>query len=193
MFSHAAWYLVSIWHSHFASLRYPDSLTPPFFSYYPICLWLSGPISSYTTLSQSVFYFYFFLKIYLLCIQCFARIPEEGTRSHYRWLWANMWLLGIELRSSGRAARLLNYWAVSPAPNQFFKIITGTIHSWRLLYFPIIWSSSFSHSEMYFFVSLVILLCSWYKNSLLHIWSYVCSYQTSILATASCDHSALSL
>jgi hypothetical protein len=26
--------------------------------------------------------------------------PEEGIRSHYRWLWATMWLLGIELRSS---------------------------------------------------------------------------------------------
>jgi hypothetical protein len=23
--------------------------------------------------------------------------PEEGIRSHYRWLWATMWLLGIEL------------------------------------------------------------------------------------------------
>ena len=23
--------------------------------------------------------------------------PEEGTRSHYRWLLATMWLLGIEL------------------------------------------------------------------------------------------------
>ena len=30
--------------------------------------------------------------------------PEEGIRSHYRWLWAIMWLLGIELRTSVRAA-----------------------------------------------------------------------------------------
>jgi hypothetical protein len=29
--------------------------------------------------------------------------PEEGTRPHYRWLRATMWLLGIELRTSGRA------------------------------------------------------------------------------------------
>ena len=38
-----------------------------------------------------------------LCIECSACMPEEGTRSHYRWLWATMWLPGIELRTSGRA------------------------------------------------------------------------------------------
>ena len=30
----------------------------------------------------------------------YACRPEEGTRSYYRWLWATMWLLGIELRIS---------------------------------------------------------------------------------------------
>jgi hypothetical protein len=30
--------------------------------------------------------------------------PEEGIGSHYRWLWATLWLLGIELRTSGRAS-----------------------------------------------------------------------------------------
>jgi hypothetical protein len=34
--------------------------------------------------------------------------PEEGIRSHYRWLWATMWVLGIELRTSGRAVSALN-------------------------------------------------------------------------------------
>jgi hypothetical protein len=42
--------------------------------------------------------------------------PEEGIRSHYRWLWATMWLLGIELRTSARAVSALNRWAISPAP-----------------------------------------------------------------------------
>jgi hypothetical protein len=41
--------------------------------------------------------------------------PEEGTRFHYRWLWTTMWVLGIELRSSRRAACALNLWAISPA------------------------------------------------------------------------------
>ena len=34
--------------------------------------------------------------------------PEEGIRSHYRWLCATMWFLGIELRTSGRAVSALN-------------------------------------------------------------------------------------
>ena len=42
--------------------------------------------------------------------------PEEGTRPRYRWLWATKWLLGIELRTSGRAVDALNPWAISPAP-----------------------------------------------------------------------------
>ena len=62
----------------------------------------------------------FFFKIYLLCIQCFFCIYaciEEGAKSHYRWLWATMWLLGIELRTSGRAGCALNHWAISLAPS----------------------------------------------------------------------------
>jgi hypothetical protein len=37
--------------------------------------------------------------------------------SHYRWLWATMWLLGFELMTSGRAVGALNH---SPAPSIFF-------------------------------------------------------------------------
>ena len=65
-------------------------------------------------------FFFFFLKIYLLCIQCsvclYACWPEEGTRSHYRWLWATMWPLGTELWTSRRAIRAPNLWDISPAP-----------------------------------------------------------------------------
>ena len=46
------------------------------------------------------FYFTLFLK----------ERPKEGTRSH---LWATMWFLGIELRTSGRTASALNRCAVS--------------------------------------------------------------------------------
>jgi hypothetical protein len=46
--------------------------------------------------------------------------PEEGIRSRYRWLWATMWLLGIELRISGRAVSALNLWAISPAQHLLF-------------------------------------------------------------------------
>jgi hypothetical protein len=58
-------------------------------------------------------YFKLFKKIYLsVCLSIYLSIyllymstntPEEGTGSHWRWLWATRWLLGIELRNSGRA------------------------------------------------------------------------------------------
>jgi hypothetical protein len=60
-----------------------------------------------------------FLKIYLMYMSTRSLsscTPEEGVRSHYRWLWATMWLLGIELRTSGRAVGAFNRWAISPAP-----------------------------------------------------------------------------
>ena len=50
---------------------------------------------------------------------------EEGIGSHYRWLWATMWLVRIELRAFGRAVSALNCWAISPAPifeNFYFNI-----------------------------------------------------------------------
>jgi hypothetical protein len=34
--------------------------------------------------------------------------PEEGIRSHYRWLSDTMWWLGIELRTSGRTVSALS-------------------------------------------------------------------------------------
>ena len=68
--------------------------------------------------------FLFLIFIYLLCIQypvcVYACRPEEGTRPYYRWLWATMWLLGIELRTFGRADNALNHWAISPAPSVLF-------------------------------------------------------------------------
>ena len=44
-------------------------------------------------------------KIYLFNVyeHTVADTPEEGTGSNYRWSWATMWLLGIELMTSGRA------------------------------------------------------------------------------------------
>ena len=45
---------------------------------------------------------------------------RRGHRFHDRWLWATMWMLGLELRTSGRAVSALNHWAISPALG-FFK------------------------------------------------------------------------
>ena len=66
------------------------------------------------------FYFYFLMTYLFHVYECpicmYTYTPEEGIGSHYRWLWATMWLLRIELRSSGRTVRALNRWALSPAP-----------------------------------------------------------------------------
>jgi hypothetical protein len=61
-------------------------------------------------------------KDLLFCVstlQLSSDSPEGGIRSHYRWLWATMWLLGFELRTSRRAVGVgaLNCWAISPAPD----------------------------------------------------------------------------
>ena len=56
-------------------------------------------------------YLFIFILYTIFCLRVCL-----GTRPHYRWLWATMWLLGIELRTSGRAGTALNLWAISPAP-----------------------------------------------------------------------------
>jgi hypothetical protein len=56
--------------------------------------------------------FIYLLKIYLLhvrILQLSSDTPEEGVRSHYRWLWVTMWLLGFELRTFRRAVSALNH------------------------------------------------------------------------------------
>ena len=53
---------------------------------------------------------YLFIYLFIMYSVCmYACMPEEGTRSHYRWLRATMWLLGIELKTFGRAGSALNH------------------------------------------------------------------------------------
>jgi hypothetical protein len=68
----------------------------------------------------STFLFYFFIFKASECSICMnVCVPEEGIGSHYRWLWATMWLLWIELRISGWAVSALNHWAIFSAPAFF--------------------------------------------------------------------------
>jgi hypothetical protein len=58
------------------------------------------------------FYFFFLRLIYFIhtsTLQLSSDTPEEGIRSHYRWLKATMWLLGIEFRTPRRAVSALNH------------------------------------------------------------------------------------
>jgi hypothetical protein len=60
--------------------------------------------------------------------------PEEGVRSHYKWLWATIWLLGFELRTFGRAVSVLTRWAISPAPQIFIMQFSSKhLHYWVTL------------------------------------------------------------
>jgi hypothetical protein len=86
-----------------------------------LCRSIRNEAHSFLSLHLMSFLFFFliiFLTYFMFeCSICmYTFIPEEGTRSHYRWLWADMWLLEIELRPSGRAASALNCRAISPAP-----------------------------------------------------------------------------
>jgi hypothetical protein len=56
-----------------------------------------------------------YLLLYISTLLLSSDTPEEGIRSHYRWLWATMWLLGFELRIFGREVSALTRWAISPA------------------------------------------------------------------------------
>jgi len=42
-----------------------------------------------------------------------------------------VWLLGIELRSSGRAVSALNHWASSPVPNSLLLVWLDKRHGWH--------------------------------------------------------------
>ena len=61
--------------------------------------------------------------MYVSTLSLSSDTPEEGIRFHYRWLWTTMWLLGIELRTSGRVVGALNCWAISPALPQTFLFL----------------------------------------------------------------------
>ena len=75
----------------------------------------------------SVFFLSFFLflvvNLFYVCEYTVCSLQKNQKReSHpitdgpcYRWLWATIWLLGIEHRTSGRAVTALNHWAISPA------------------------------------------------------------------------------
>jgi hypothetical protein len=80
---------------------------------------------SYTlTPSQKGLGMKFVFVFLFVCLFCFLIVSYVSkytkcrfrhTGSHYRWLWATTWLLGIELRTSGRTVSALNHWAISPA------------------------------------------------------------------------------
>jgi hypothetical protein len=92
---------------------------------------------------HSVF-FLFFKKNYLFisctwvhCC-CLQTHQKRASEPHYRWLWATMWLLGTELRTSERAVRAPDHWAISPALHSvyFCVLIYMVIRRFLVLLWP---------------------------------------------------------
>ena len=84
--------------------------------------WLQESHSLWIKL-HSLFFFFLELFLYFMYISSLylpSGAPEEGIWSHYRWLWVTMWLLAIELRTSGRTVSVPNCWAISSARHSFF-------------------------------------------------------------------------
>ena len=66
----------------------------------------------------TLFFSSFFKDLFYLCeytVTVFRHI-RRGHQIPLQMVWATMWLLGIKLRTSGRAVNALNHWAISPAP-----------------------------------------------------------------------------
>lgn len=100
--------------------------------------------------------FWVFLRfIYLLHIQCSARKylckPEENVRSHYRWLWVNLWLLWIEFRTSGGK---VNVFTSEPSFQIFFKYFEHIYIQIFTNPLSLFLSSSISNYEFYSLFSL---------------------------------------
>jgi hypothetical protein len=59
-----------------------------------------------------IIFSYFLKDLFISCMwvhcRCLQTYQKRALDPHYRWLLATMWLLGIELSTSGRAVSALN-------------------------------------------------------------------------------------
>ena len=81
---------------------------------------LLGTVGPSTKITPKMDQKLFILYMWLHC-RCLQTHQKRASDPHYRWLWATIWLLGIELRTFGRTVRALHCWAISSAPKIFFK------------------------------------------------------------------------
>ena len=99
--------LYSLWH-RFATYVYKQTRPMMFRSIFHQCSWV---LTFIWKLCHTLIYLFI---LYMSTWWLSSDTPEKGVASHYRWLWATMWLLGIELRTYGRVVSALNCWAISP-------------------------------------------------------------------------------
>lgn len=73
-----------------------------------LVLW-SVAFLDHTQLSIFIYAFYVYGWFFCMCIRKRHQIPWAS----YRWLGATMWALGNELKTFGKAATALNFWATT--------------------------------------------------------------------------------
>lgn len=88
------------------------------------------------------------------CVPCVCFMPAEVRRGHqiqwswsYRELQATMLVLGINVRSCGRAANTLNYWTIFPSPYFFFISVCESAEVRKEFQMPWSWSYRRLHAE----------------------------------------------
>ena len=78
---------------------------------------------------------YFFIYFtYVSTLLLSSDTPDEGVGSHYRWLWATKWLLGIELRTLGRVFLTTEpSLLLLPGPNPSFFHDVMLTYMWSII------------------------------------------------------------
>jgi hypothetical protein len=131
-----------------------------------MCFSLINPFQHLFLSSSSSFLFLRFSNLfYMSTLMLSSDTPEEHMGSHYRWLWVTMWLVGIELRTSGRAVSALNHWVISPA---------SSVPFWYL--------STYSLSKSYVLTILpkAPSLYLYFKNHLICKQSWICVFYSFV-------------
>lgn len=73
---------------------------------------------------------FFYKDLFIYYVYSILLAHQEKAPDLYKWLWAPMWFLGIELGTSGRtASSTLNLWAISVVLKYFLQQI-----SWQTLW-----------------------------------------------------------
>lgn len=100
------------------------------------------------------FYMYKCYAFMCVCEPCVCLMPREVRRLQSlwncsrRWLWAAIWVLQTEPRTSAREVSTLNHWTISSVPNLFFL-------NWQMIYTQLanmdtLWHDSRKLSNMYY-------------------------------------------
>lgn len=144
----------------------------PFQAPYTRRVQLPGSVSFHPTHTLVIprqirlFLFIYFMDMGALSACMSISKPEEVIKYYYRLLWATLWEQGVELRTSRRAASVLNCWATSLA-------LTNTFFS------PVVWLKTLS--ALVSFLGTRVLAIEQMLISLWLMWRHTFNMTTHIL------------